>query len=82
MKNGNKEWEEAMDTELQKIHSMWTFIDRGQNPPPKGYRQVTAHAVFDVKYDVHKRARLVGGGYLTEPSNDVSYCGIASLKNI
>ena len=43
---------------------------------------VTAHIVFDVKYDGRKRVRMVAGGHLTEPSNDVAYCGIALLKTI
>ena len=41
-----------------------------------------AHAVFDVKYDGCKRARIAGGGHLTEPTDDVSYSGIALLQVI
>ena len=38
--------------------------------------------MFDVKYDGRKRARMVAGGHLTEPSTDAAYCGIALLKSI
>ena len=58
--NKNKEWDASIDTEVNKILEYETFKDWGMRPPPKGYKKITAHIVFDVKYDGHKRARLVG----------------------
>ena len=68
-----------MDTELSKILEYKTFKDWGMRPLPLGYKKITAYVVFDIKYNGHKRARLVGGGHLTDPTDDVSYLGIASL---
>ena len=80
--NKNKEWDASVDTEVNKILEYETFKDWGMRPPPKDYKKITAHIVFDVKYDGRKRARLVGGGHLTEPTDDVSYSGIALLQVI
>ena len=58
--NKNKEWETSVDTELGKIMGYETFKDWGMRLPPPGYKKITAHVVFDIKYNGRKRARLVG----------------------
>ena len=82
--NGNKLWEEAIKTELEQINSYNTFTDHGKdNPPPKDYKKVPVHFVFDIKFDLRRKARLVAGGHLTKLIfNDAPYSGIASLKSI
>ena len=41
------------------------------------------HFVFDVKFDLRRKARLIAGGHLTKPIfNDAPYIGIASFKGI
>ena len=82
--NGNKLWEEAIKTKLDEINSYNTFKDHGMdNPPPKDFKRVPVHFVFDVKFDLRRKARLVAGGHLTKPIfNDAPYNGIASLKSI
>ena len=37
------------------------------NTPPKDFKRVPVHFVFDVKFDLRRKARLVVGGYLTKP---------------
>ena len=78
--NKNREWDASVDVEMDKIKEMQSFIDHGKKDPPKGYKKITTHNIFDVKYDGRKRARLVGGGHLTEAPDDVSFSGIALLK--
>ena len=46
----------------------------------KGYKMITAHIVFDDKYDGRKRAGVVGRGHRTDAPVDVSFTGIVSLK--
>ena len=40
------------------------------------------HLVFDVKYDLRRKARLVAGGHLTDPSKEDVYSGVVSLRSI
>ena len=66
--NGNKLWEEAIATELNQINSYNTFKDHVMNTPvPKYYKRVPVHFVFDIKFDLRRKARLVAGGHLTKP---------------
>jgi hypothetical protein len=82
--NNNKLWQEAIKTELDQINVYQMFTDHGLNiPPPKEYKRVPVHFVFDVKFDLRRKARLVAGGHLTKQVfNDAPYSGIASLKSI
>jgi hypothetical protein len=56
-------WQEAIETELEKLTDYETFIllDPGEYIP-KGYQKIPYHIVFDVKYDLMHKARLVAGG--------------------
>ena len=67
---------------MDKIHEYKVFKDWGKRSPPQGYKRITVHMVFDVKYNDRKRARLVGGGHQTEATNDTPFSGIATLKYI
>jgi Reverse transcriptase (RNA-dependent DNA polymerase) len=61
-KNGNNLWQEAIKTELKQLTDYQTFIilNSGDNIP-KGYQKIPYHIVFDVKYDLRHKARLVAG---------------------
>ena len=82
--NGNTLWQEAIKTELDQINKYKTFKVHGKAiPPPKGYKRINVHFVFDVKFDLRRKARLVAGGHLTDPIyHDSPYTGIASIKSI
>jgi hypothetical protein len=59
-KNGNQLWQEAIKTELKQLTDHQTFIvlDSGEDIPT-GYQKISYHMVFDVKYDLRHKARLV-----------------------
>ncbi len=80
--NGNKDWQDVNQVEMDKMDEYKVFVDYGFKKAPHGYKKIMVHVVFDVKYDGRKRARLITGGHLTDPTNDTPYTGIASLKNI
>jgi hypothetical protein len=63
MKNGNQLWQEAIITELKQLTNYQKFIvlDSGEDIPT-GYQKIPYHMVFDVKYDLRYKARLVAGG--------------------
>jgi hypothetical protein len=66
-KNGNNLWEEAIKTELKQPTNYETFIVRDSGEDiPKGYQKIPYHKVFNVKYDLRHKARLVAGSHWTE----------------
>jgi hypothetical protein len=64
--NGNHLWQEAIKTELKQLTDYETFIvlDSGEDIPT-GYQKIPYHMVFDVKYDLRHKIRLVAGGNWT-----------------
>jgi hypothetical protein len=59
-KNGNQLWQEAIKTELTQLNDYQTFIvlDSGKDIPTV-YQKIPYHMVFDVKYDLRHKARLL-----------------------
>ncbi len=47
---------------------------------PIGFKLIRVHFVFDVKFYLRRKARLVAGGHLTDPPKDLTYSGVVSLK--
>jgi hypothetical protein len=68
---------------MEQIMEYKVFRDHGKNVcAPAGYKQICVHLVFDVKYDLRRKARLVAGGHLTDPSKEDVYSGVVSLRSI
>ena len=82
--NGNNHWQEAIDTELaQVIEEYETFKDMGVGyKPPPDYKKIRTHFVFDVKFDLRRKARLVADGNLTGAPKDSTYSGVVSIRSI
>ena len=76
-KNGNNLWGKAIKTELKQLTDYETFIvlDLGEDIP-KGYQKIPYHIVFDVKYDLRHKARLVAGGNWTVNDKEDIYSGV------
>ncbi|MGH3053774.1 MAG: reverse transcriptase domain-containing protein [Gaiellaceae bacterium] len=84
-KNGNNLWEVAIKTEVDMIQEYETFCDYGHSrsvDAPAGYQRIRTHLVFDVKFDLRCKARLVAGGHMTDPPKDSVYSGVASTRSI
>jgi hypothetical protein len=65
-KNRNQLWQEAIKTELKQLTDYQTFIALySREDIPTGYQKIPYHMVFDVKYDLRYKARLVSGGNWT-----------------
>ena len=71
-KNGNTLWEDAIKTELKMLEKYNTFRLRTEGESLEEYLKIPYHFVFDVKYDLHCRARLVAGGNHTEALRNTS----------
>jgi hypothetical protein len=83
-KNGNHRWAEAIKTEMLQLDDYRTFEDFGTDMSriPTGHKRCRVHFVFDCKYDLRRKARLVADGHRTEDPDDSVYSGIASLRSI
>jgi hypothetical protein len=55
--------QEAINTEFKQLTDYQTFIvlDSGEDIPT-GYQKIPYHVVFDVKYGLRHKARIVAGG--------------------
>jgi hypothetical protein len=52
-----------MATNIKKLTDYQTFIIlHSEEDIPTGYQKIPYHIVFDVKYDLRHKARLVSGG--------------------
>ena len=48
-----------------------------------GYQRVNFHMIFDVKMeDFRRKARLVAGRYVTEPSSTITYASVFSRETV
>jgi hypothetical protein len=75
--------QEAIETELKQLTDYDTFIvhDSGEDIP-KGYQKIPYHIVFDVKYDLRHKARLVAGGNWTSNHKEDIYLGVPLMDAI
>ncbi|MGH3054679.1 MAG: reverse transcriptase domain-containing protein, partial [Gaiellaceae bacterium] len=83
--NGNNLWKDAIQKEIDMIKEYETFRDYGHSKSvaaPADHKRICCHLVFDVKFDLRRKARLVAGGHLTDPPKDSVYSGVASMRSI
>jgi Reverse transcriptase (RNA-dependent DNA polymerase) len=82
-KNKNNLWQQAIDTELKQLTDYETFIvlDSGEDIP-REYQKIPYHIVFDVKYDLRHKARLVAGGNWTVNDKEDIYSGVVRMDTI
>ena len=80
--NGTK-WAEAIKKEVQQLLDYMTFkiLDAGE-PPPPGYKKLPHHIVFDVKFDLRHKARLVAGGNWSDVPKEDCYSGVVGIEAI
>ena len=80
---GNKQWQLSVDQEVEQIDEYNTFRDMGKGkPPPRDYKKIRVHFVFDVKHDLRLKSRLVAEGNLTTPPKDSVYSGVVTLRSL
>jgi Reverse transcriptase (RNA-dependent DNA polymerase) len=82
-KNKNNLWQQAIDTELKQLTDYETFIvlDSGEDIP-REYQKIPYPIVFDVKYDLRHKARLVAGGNWTVNDKEDIYSGVVRMDTI
>ena len=60
--NGDNLWREAIDKEMKQINEYKTFRVMPRDFDYSAYQRIPCHFVFDVKFDLRRKARLVAGG--------------------
>ena len=57
-------------------HILW----RKDGIPPKGYKKIKVHLIYDIKHDTRYKASCVADIHLTEIPLDNVYSGVVSLR--
>ena len=82
-KNGNHLWEEAMKKELDQINEYKTFLKVDSDTKlPTDFQRIPYHFVFDCKFDLRRKARLVAGGNWTDTPKEDIYSGVVGMDTI
>jgi hypothetical protein len=80
-KNGNTYWKDAIAKEYANVKVAFKLLDDGLKVPP-GYTEITCHLVFEVKFDLRRKARYVAGGHLTSTPSHLTYSSIVSRESV
>ena len=81
--NGDTKWGDAIAKELGQIDQYGTFRTvPGDERLPREYQRIPYHMVFDVKFDLRRKARLVAGGNMTAPPKEDVYSGVVGMEGI
>jgi hypothetical protein len=82
-KNGNHLWQEAIKTELKRLTDYQTFIvlDSGEDIPTD-YQIIPYYIVYDVKYDLRHKTRLVVGGNWKVNEKEDIYSGVVRMDTV
>jgi hypothetical protein len=60
--NDNDLWQKAIDKELKNVLIAFQLLEEGESLPV-GSKEIPYHIIFDVKFDLTRKARLVAGGH-------------------
>jgi hypothetical protein len=81
--NGKKSLKEAIKTELKQLRDYQKFklLDSWENIPT-GYQKIPYHMMFNVKYDLRHKARLVTGYNWNVNDKEDIYSGIVCIDAV
>ena len=77
---GNDSWKRAIEMEMKSVLVAFEFRDDYKVPP--GFQEIRCHMVSHVKMDLTRKARLVTGGYMTDPPKDMTYLSVVSRDSV
>ena len=81
VRNGNSYWQDTIKKEYNNVKVVFRLLKNGEKPPP-AYTKITCHLIFEVKFDLWRKARYVAGGNLTEPPSTMTYSSVVSRESI
>jgi hypothetical protein len=65
---------------MKNVMAAFEFND--EDKIPIGYKHITCHMVFDIKSNLTRKARLVGGGHQTKVPKESTYSSVVSQDSI
>ena len=80
-KNGNRLWQDAVQKEFDNARVAFKLLGEGERAPPT-WKEITCHLVFDVKFDLRRKARYVAGGHLTKDPGVSTYASVVSRESV
>ena len=80
--NGNNLWKEATAIELKQINEYKTFREPTAEDDLSQYQMIPYHMIFDVKFDMRRKARLVAGGNFTVTPKEDIYSGVIGMDSV
>ena len=69
--NGNTHWQDATKKEINNVEVTFKFLNDGSKVPIR-FKKIKFHLIFDVKFDLTRKARYFGGGDLTQMTASMS----------
>jgi hypothetical protein len=82
MKNGNKNWENAMNDEINSLLVFNTFEDKGKIPFLDGCKSIIVHFVFAGNRSTPQGTPCYAGGHRTDPDTEGTYSCVVSLRTM
>ena len=81
-KNGNTYWNDAIKKELKNVIVAFHLLGEDE-AVPVGSKKIPYHIIFDIKYDLTRKARLVAGGHRNKdvPSH-ITYSSVVSRESV
>lgn len=73
--NGNKFCASAIDKEIKNSLIVFKFLGES-DPPPSGWNKIDCHMVFNVKFDLYRKAFFVTGGHMTKDTGVSTYTSV------
>ena len=74
--NGNTFWEDAINKEVDNVKITFQLLEHNE-PIPVASKLIFYHFIFDVKFDLTRKARYVAGGH--QNKNVPAQCTYASV---
>ncbi len=81
--NGDTLWADAIKKELKQLNDYKTFrLPNSGEILDSGYKRIPYHIVFDVKFDLRRKARLVASGDRTDLIGEDMYSGVVAMETV
>ena len=81
-RDGTTVWRDAIQKELKQINDYGTFCLPKPGESLTEYNRIPYHFVFDVKFDLRRKARLVAGGNQTEEDKEDLFAGVVAMDTV
>ena len=82
--NGDTKWWDAIVQDMGNVRPAFQVHEGAKADLPIGYQQIKCHIIFDVKVGkkFRRKARLVGGGHMTEAPPLITYSSVVSRESL